>query len=341
MQRSGGGVAQSFYRFADQPVRLRVAGPALAKILQMTFAHLRADDVSPDGPFGLCIDAWDRKHTGTGCPGVPFPPQRTDLLDEGLVTHYLNSAIVRYERGHYVNAIDRRAGQIFTCRGDGNNQALYERSKPFPNLLEVWYRDHGVQQLHAGLVARAGRGALLIGQSGSGKTTATLACALGGFDYLGDDHNGLQVAGDGTCWGHSYYNAARIGPDHLKHFPQLAPFEVPPHCKWDHKSLVWMSQVLPQGMARKCRITAVIMPRIVPQGPTRFRPASRVQTLLSLAPSTLRVPLTDSAHGFMKLTDFIARMPCFVMEMGPDVSEIPGCVEQILNQVASGAAQVA
>ena len=148
-------------------------------------------------------------------------------------------------------------------------------------MLEVWYRDQGVQQLHAGLVARDGKGVLFIGQSGSGKSTCTLACALDGFDYLGDDHNGLEMTGDGRCIGHSFYNAARIGPKHLEHFPELRPYEVPPHNEYDHKSLVWMTQAVAGRVTRTCEIVAVVMPRIVPQGPTRFRRGSKVQTLLA------------------------------------------------------------
>jgi hypothetical protein len=326
----------SYFRFADAPVRMRVAGHALNDHLRRSYAQLLADDVDPDGPFALTIDAWDRATTGLGCPGVPMPPDQTHLLDLGLITTYGDGRIIRYERGHYVNAIDRLSREIFTWRADGNDQALYERAKPFPNMLEVWYRDQGVQQLHAGLVSRDGKGVLFIGQSGSGKSTCTLACALDGFDYLGDDHNGLQMTDDGRCIGHSFYNAARIGPGHLEHFPQLRAHEVPPHNQYDQKSLVWMTQVTGR-VARKCDIVAVAMPRIVPGGATRFRRASKVQTLIALAPSTLKLPIGAGFGGFMNLTEFIPKIPCFLLECGPEVRQIPDCVRQMVDQaVGSG-----
>ena len=106
-----------------------------------------------------------------------------------------------------------------------------------------------------------------------------------------------------------------------------------PHNEHDHKSLVWMTQACPGRVATTCEIRAVIMPRIVPAGPTRFRHASRVQTLLALAPSTLKAPLAAGLGGFVKLTDFIPKMPCFVLECGPDVRQIPECVHRILDEV--------
>jgi glycosyl transferase family 2 len=326
----------SYFRFGGAPVCMRVAGDALAGHLTRSFEQLLADDVDPAGPFALTIDAWDRASTGLGCPGVPMPPEQTLLLDEGLITSYGDGLIVRYERGHYVNTIDRLSRDIFTCRADGNDQALYERAKPFPHELELWYRDQGVQQLHAGLVARDGRGVLFIGPSGSGKSTCTLACALDGFDYLGDDHNGLQMTRDGRCIGHSFYNAARIGVGHLANFPELRAYEVPPHNQYDHKSLVFMTHVRPGHVASTCEIVAVVMPRIVPDGPTRFRRASKVQTLIALAPSTLKVPMGAGFGGFINLTEFIPKMPCFLLECGPDVRQIPQSVHRILDEAVGG-----
>ena len=326
----------SYFRFAGEPVRMQVVGNALSDHLTQTFAQLAADDVNPDGPFALTINAWDRATTGLGCPGVPMPPDQTQLLDAGLITTYGGGRIVRYERGHYVNAIDRLSSEIFTWRADGNDQALYERAKPFPNMLEMWYRDQAVQQLHAGLVAHNGKGVLFIGKSGAGKSTCTIACALDGFDYLGDDHNGLQMTPDGHCIGHSFYNAARIGPGHLAHFPELRAHQVRPHSEYDEKSLVWMTQVRPGNVARSCQIVAVVMPRIA-SGPTRSCRASKVQTLIALAPSTLKLPQGGGFGGFMNLADFIPKMPCFLLECGPDISQIAPSVRKIIQQATGGA----
>jgi hypothetical protein len=41
--------------------------------------------------------------------------------------------------------------------------------------------------LHAGCVARAGRGVLLVGASGAGKSTLTLQCLSAGMDFLAED----------------------------------------------------------------------------------------------------------------------------------------------------------
>lgn len=56
-------------------------------------------------------------------------------------------------------------------------------------------RSQGLVSLHAACVGRAGRGILLVGSSGAGKTTVTLHCLLQGFDILSEDS--VFVAPDG------------------------------------------------------------------------------------------------------------------------------------------------
>jgi hypothetical protein len=48
-------------------------------------------------------------------------------------------------------------------------------------------RAQALVSLHAACISRAGRGLLLMGPTGSGKSTVTLQCALHGFDILSED----------------------------------------------------------------------------------------------------------------------------------------------------------
>jgi hypothetical protein len=68
-------------------------------------------------------------------------------------------------------------------------------------LMEVMKRI-GRFPLHAGCVARQGRGVLLAGTSGSGKSTLTAALVRDGWDFLSDDTVFLtREAGPTRAWG--------------------------------------------------------------------------------------------------------------------------------------------
>jgi hypothetical protein len=61
------------------------------------------------------------------------------------------------------------------------------RSQPANRAIASWLASETVQLVHGAAVAVDGRGVLLVGIGGRGKTTTAIACAQAGFSYLGDD----------------------------------------------------------------------------------------------------------------------------------------------------------
>lgn len=314
------GLHSAHFRFGGLSVRLRAAGPILFEQLRRSFRPL---EVAPlDGPFALTIDAWDRAHTGVGCPGVPVAPESRDPIGGGLLTQLGGGSVVRYEHATSVTALDRHRREIFFCVEDARERALHSLSKPFPDLLAVWYRDRGIQQLHAGLVSNDGQGILLVGPAGQGKTTCALACALNGFEFLGDDNVGVEVTAD-ACVGHAFYDAVRIDDTTLHRFPRLADDRLRPIGRWERKSMVYMSDVVPDRIAARTRIEGIVVPRIVGSGPTRVTETTRTLAMRSLAPSSLMVPLGGRAGTLAAIGVLLRRVPCYQLILGADVEKIP------------------
>ena len=61
------------------------------------------------------------------------------------------------------------------------------RGQPANRSIAAWLGSPTVQLVHGAAVAVDGRGVLIVGGSGRGKSTTALACARAGFSYLGDD----------------------------------------------------------------------------------------------------------------------------------------------------------
>ncbi len=78
---------------------------------------------------------------------------------------------------------------------------------------------------HAGCVARNGRGVLLCGDSGAGKSSLSYACARRGWTYLSDDASYLlrRCADRRIVLGHPH--RVRLRPDAPRLFPELASLE--------------------------------------------------------------------------------------------------------------------
>ena len=79
--------------------------------------------------------------------------------------------------------------------------------------------------IHAGCVAREGRGVLLCGDGGAGKSSLSYACARRGWTFLSDDASYLlrSRASESLVLGHP--QRVRLRPDAPQIFPELANYE--------------------------------------------------------------------------------------------------------------------
>ena len=148
---------EATFLFAGHPVRMQVAGSELATIFRRCFEPLMCPEEAT-GAAALSIHAWDRSATGVGCPGIPYAPDKTDVLGPGLLSQYRDGAVLRYDRSTIVKNFDRQRCDLFICAQDARALGLNDRTKPFPHFLATWYLDRGVQLLHAGAVSRNGKG---------------------------------------------------------------------------------------------------------------------------------------------------------------------------------------
>lgn len=88
-------------------------------------------------------------------------------------------------------------------------------AQPAHVAIAAWLATQGGFLMHAAGVAIDGRGILLIGAGGRGKTTTALAAVQRGFSYLGDDLCILRPdpSGQGGHQLHGLYATAKLNPD--------------------------------------------------------------------------------------------------------------------------------
>jgi hypothetical protein len=211
--------------------------------------------------------------------------------------------------------------------------SVFERGRPLDRPLLEWHNDEQIQVIHAGLVSRHDAGVLFAGKGGSGKSTSTLSCLCGGFDFLSEDFVGLEALPDGSFLGHSIYNSVFLEADHLRRFPALSR-HVMKGVGSDDKSCLMLSQVFPQRLQRVAPIHVLVLPKVVTT-PPQFRSASKGEALLALAPSSLlQIPSRRlGVRGFGKLVQLVERVPCYWLEIGSDLSLIPRMVEDIISEL--------
>jgi hypothetical protein len=324
--RQNAALSERHYRIAGHPMRVRIVGPALARELEKSPEHLR---VEPDRDSRLLsVDVWHEAETGVRCPSAGLDSTPAQY---GILTTSEDRRFVAEQRPHSMSWLDRRTGRVIVWVTSVDRLHVDERARPFHRPLSLRLGDEGIQFVHAGLTTWQGRGALFTGKGGSGKSTTSICCLLGGFGYLGDDFVGLEAVGNGRFRGHSLYGAALTTLGHMQRFPALAAVSAKGNHPHEEKSIAWLSQLPDARFLSTTSIDAIVLPKVtLGAEDTVFEPASPREALLALAPSSV-LYLPAARPGAMdRLAALVESVPSFRLLLGRDVSRIPGRVQELL-----------
>lgn len=306
------------FSIGGSPLDLCFAGPAL---LPLTRALEHLSSAPADG-VPLRVQLWDT--VSSGVPTVPPPSdERTVNGDEGLAIR----SIVQ-QQPLSMSLFSSQAPEAVYWIHDATALTLREHSSPLREILHWWQWQLGRQFVHAGAVGVGEDGVLIAGVSGSGKSTSTLACLLEGLDYVGDDHVLLADEGEPTIY--SVYNAAKLHPDHARTFPRLWPHIANPEALDVGKALWFVHDLAPARLRRRIRAKAVVVPLVGSGRTTRSQAISPGAALLALAPSTIIQLRGVSDSAFAWMARFVARLPCYRLELGREPASIADAVRELI-----------
>ncbi len=318
------------YQFGESTVALSCAGERLAARVPFAFHHLLKDSQSRPQ---LNVQLFSSRKKDRNSDDFLRAADWSFEFEGGTVTGTRDGRYLSYRRQWTEQRLDRANGELMVWYDEDVEIPIFERSKPLSLPLSVWYNDQGIQIVHAGLVALDHSGILIAGPAGSGKTTVTLACAAEGYGFLGDDYVGLQSRPDRSFMGYSLYNSVRLHRSSSDHFSWVLPnAEIDPNGQ--EKLLLFVSRVFPETIQQQIPIRLVLFPRISGSGQTRVYPLEKGKALLRFGYSSLQIPSAGPAFGLQRLSQLLQTVPCFWLELGQDISQIPACISNVLKEVA-------
>src|SRR5262249_11185638 len=154
--------------------------------------------------------------------------------------------------------------------------------------------------------------------------TAALSCVRAGFDYLGDDYIAIKGLKQRNFNAYSLYNSAWLEPSGSC-FSLFTSNALQPTFSHERRAVVLLSRVFPERLASSAKVSAIMIPRQVAGLTCRIRPASRGPVLLAAAPTSV-ICLPGSGNSSLQVIgELIASVPCYWLEMGSNLEEIPNC----------------
>ena len=325
---AAGEIVERTYLIAGQSLRLRFAGPALLERLSPSIEHLASDG----GEREHVVEIWD----GASTREPPAPAGSETLPPAGIATTVGEGWRAIYQVGvRTLSVVDLSADRSWYWAADADALPEWECSTPIRHILHLWLASRGVQFVHAGAVGRPEGGCLIVGKSGSGKSTSTLSSLGTDLLYAGDDYVGVSLADDGSAYAHSIYGCGKLETSHVARLPglRLVPRRERPgvlQARRD-KTIFYVRETYPEQVTTGFPLRAIIVPRIEPDARTALREIPLTQTLRALVPSTMFEIHAAGQGALSSLTRLAQSVPSYELRLGADIDAIPNLLRQAIG----------
>jgi hypothetical protein len=319
-------------RLAGRDFALSVVGTALAQAVHPAFAHLAESIAGADATSAASIRFWDCAATGIRPPEVPGAAEWESRGEGWRASSHAGGRYLCEERPASLLWLDRLEAQLVGCFADGRRLGCADQARPLQRrIMSEFCRSLEIQEIHAGLVSRQGRGVLIAGGGGRGKSTTSLDGLHGGLDFLGDDSVGIGEDGEGGVQGYCLYGSARVRPHQLprwSHFCGHWRFPEPP----EEKALLLPGAFLPERVARRTRIIAIALPVLTGRGlhVARTSPLDAFHALVHQSRDNRRFGLTKTE--FSRLARMTKAVGCYRFEVDDDPERVAGALHRLIDE---------
>jgi hypothetical protein len=186
--------------------------------------------------------------------------------------------------------------------------------------------------VHAGAVGSPSGGVLLAGKGGAGKSTTVAACLRAGLGVAGDDLVLVELGERPAV--HSLLETLKLEPAALALLPELGAYATGTESLPCAKHVVWTRRVAKTALLASFPLRAVLVPAIVARPTSQLLPMPAAEALRSLAPSTLQLLPGGEAEAFAKMAALLRQLPCFRLEAGSDLTQLPRLIRALLGKLS-------
>ncbi len=327
------GLRQSTLCVGRWSVDLQFAGETLREVT-MPALGFTSEEVAPDPLATICL--FDSASTGVAVPAFAWRPR--NIRERGAIEGFNDD---RFRTVYHGDPLAPDGGFNALSMFDAANRTTvvwvesvervhwWERAEPLRTALHWALNGDDRYLAHAAAVGDERGAVLLAGPGGSGKTTTTAACLRDGMTFVGDNY--VLVSLDDEPVAHAIYSNVKLRDGTLELLPGLG--EAPADREQGEKLVIDVRRAWPSQLAASLPVQAIAVMCIGNEAATRVLPASPVEALLALAPTTV-YQLPDNGRVLRHMAELVRRTRAFKVELGPNVADTPATIRALLE--ASG-----
>ncbi|WP_322867254.1 hypothetical protein U5922_014375 [Aquicoccus sp. G2-2] len=314
------------FRYFSLPgisLAVETRGCEAGNLLCAAFEHLERPTPAPAGT-SLLWRIGDCALIGE-FPDFPAPPRPLHPLGNFNLSD--DGALFVERRRTMVSIYDHKQGVVTTlCRSaqELENDVI---AKPLLRFLLGILQQQDIFISHAALIGSRGRGLLVTGKGGMGKSTISAASLGVGLAFCSDDFVALQRDGDRII-GHSLYASLLLHPDQLALHPHLGNCARQSRSEVVPKTVVTLRSAFAGQTVASLIVDAIAVPRISPEPHSELTQMSKAAALLALAPTSVFSSPWREVERARFLMGLGADLPCFTYNSGSDFARIPDPVRQ-------------
>jgi hypothetical protein len=315
-------------------LRLRFAGE-VSRLMLPAMGHLLP-------PAGAAHDAtvcvFDTASTGVRVPPFTWRPRHLGprgevegYCDERFRTIYHGDVFAADGGFDALSMYDAEARTAIFWAAHRDRIQWWERSEPLRPSLHWTLGGQRRFLAHAAVVGGPDGGVLLGAKGGSGKTTVALGCLEAGMEFLGDNY--VLVSLDPVPVAHGIYRNAKVRPESLDRVPAIASRVQTLEVADGEKLIVDVGAAYPGQLAHSLPLRAIVVPYVTGERDTRVVPASPVDALVALAPTTI-AQLPGNGRVLAQMAELTRALPSYRLELGADPADGPAAIRDLLTTLS-------
>jgi hypothetical protein len=203
---------------------------------------------------------------------------------------------------------------------------------PLRQHLHWLLRANGHRIAHAASLGRDGRGILLLGHGGAGKSGTTLAGVAAGLQTVGDDY--VALGGLAPAIARPLFRIVKQDRAGLARIPGLMERTAHLPLNWKDKVEFDPIDVFPGCFTDALRIGAIVMPHVAHASVPRFEPAGAGEAMRSLMRSNLYQFPGEADDGLEYYAALLRSLPVHRMELSDRASDNGAALRDFVAAIA-------